>query len=1693
MYCPSGQNLYVCYLQKFYIMKNLYFLKYFILIFALSTFVLLNKVGAQCNNISISGLNTEYCIIDQESEIVGFPYGGTFSGPGITGSFFEPAIAGAGTHEIKYVFDSIYYEIDQTGTFNPITSPGNDVILSDDDVSSALSLGFTFNFFGVDYTEFYLSSNGFITFNSGSGSGCCEGQDLPNTNSPNNLIAFAWTDLNPNNIEGIFTYFTMGTEPNRVCVVNVNSLPYYNGGGIVTTQVKLFETSNTIEIHSTEIEANYYIKTMGVENEDGTIAYAVDNRNATQWNVINDFVKFTPVYCTDSTIQEVIVNDNPAEINLHNDHIMYGEIFLNDNPTENILITNIGCDTLHIDSLKNVESVYTYDNTPFYIMPGETGIISVTFTPTAMQEYLDTIWIYTNDLDTIVALNGEGIASPVMTLDKDTLEGSINNCSGTLDFTFNIQNSGDNNLEYNISSAILSDDFEDGDISDWTIDSEVNASVVSTVVGDGSYSLNLTGGYDWDFGSGMMQTFNSSQPNYISVMVYPDLDAQDNAIFVIGDDNALSDWGIIYFYYDVDDGHYFEISNASDYFYTMESRWYNFEFKNIDFTNETYDCYIDGDLYEEGISFYNSTDHVSEVHLSNYTNSSTHWDNVYIGYNNSWIDISPISGSINLSASEQVSVSFNAEGLNSGLYESTLLINSNDPDNRIDTVICILNKDGEPEINSSASAFDFGEVLVNDSTYLELTIKNIGCDTLFIDSLINSTTEFMVEDITPLELMPGDSSSINIYFKPSSVSNFTDNLIIYHTDATELIISLAGDGVDAPEMSVTPDTVKVNMGCDGLGSTSFTINNTGDGTLEFNVKSTYVNLEIISKNLDNNYTSVLNAIPNKYNFVYDGDEYYISDGGGDMYDDGNYLSTDIGGDIEYINEITESSYLGDKGRYFTREYDGLFVFAGSLDNISSFEINGNLGADSDGIVDGKILTLDHNGTTYYGLVKRVYSAGDPSVNHLFITDNPDVEQDFYTDTDDDYHQVYNLENVNALYYLLYSSQGGGFINDSQTLTIMEKLLDAINVSSDESTTITPSTGTINSGSSQVVDIDLTLKEINSGIFYSDFVISSNDPLNSLDTVVLELTVDGQAEIYIPTECIDFGMVAVTDSLERIVTISNTGCDTLFVNDIDGSISQYYAIDTVYEILPYDSANVSVYLKPDASAAFNATLDILTNLGSYQVCLTGEGVASFAEISVDSTSFKVTLECTPFIEAPIKISNAGEASLNFAISADESFIEFNEESGIVEYNESFFIDVKVIGSELPSGTYNANITISSNDPDSPDVIIPVTLNNISGAANEVMIDPRDSDICQGDILTLNAGLGFADYSWSTGESSSIIEVSETDRYIVIATDYNGCISEDSVDITVHNPTIDLAPTTEICMGDEITFDAGTGFSTYLWSNSSTDQTITVTTAGTYSVTVTDEYSCSDNASVELTVNDLPVIDLGDNEEICEGNEVTIDAGAGFSSYEWSNSATTQTITVGDAGKYIVIVTDANNCSNNDSIEIIVNSLPVVDLGDDVTISTEESVTLDAGAGFASYEWNDASTNQTLNVDGTTTGAGTFEYYVIVTDANTCSNSDTIIVTINVAEGINFLKMSKFVNIYPVPAKDYINLNFVTDYNENLIIELIDIAGSLIYRDQIDNILANEKYQIDVTKNSNGIYYIKIYNNKISSIEKVIIQK
>ena len=293
----------------------------------------------------------EICMGEGQQMYAGaFPDGGVFSGPGVVDQadginyIFDPAVAGVGIHTITYtipaplcsdpattvtasieVTDGIPeiicqdvtidldssgvasitqedvvsnlepadYVVDQTGTFAPIdiTATGTSVFLGDDQVSGALNIGFPFTFYGTDYSSFYISSNGFITFNAGSDNGCCNGESIPSAGgNADNYIALAWEDLNPS-AGGAIRFETIGTAPNRKLIVEFDNIVYWSTTKAVNSQLHLFEDGSRIEIHSTSIPSDGNT-TQGIENDGGTAGLATPGRNASVWSATNDYVAF---------------------------------------------------------------------------------------------------------------------------------------------------------------------------------------------------------------------------------------------------------------------------------------------------------------------------------------------------------------------------------------------------------------------------------------------------------------------------------------------------------------------------------------------------------------------------------------------------------------------------------------------------------------------------------------------------------------------------------------------------------------------------------------------------------------------------------------------------------------------------------------------------------------------------------------------------------------------------------------------------------------------------------------------------------------------------------------------------------------------------------------------------------------------------------------------------------------------------------------------------------------------------------------------------------------------------------------------------------------------------------------------------------------------------------------------------------
>ena len=256
---------------------------------------------SQC---SFTNLDPAYCTDAAPVSLTGSTL---YYGPGVSGTTFTPATAGVGTHTLYATSgNATAYAISTSGTFNRIVDAGTVVNPGDDGQVTGISLPFTFNFFGTDYTQLDIGRNAIVGFGP-STVDVTDNQSLPAGTTPDNLIAAAWDDLT---LGGTIQYFTTGAAPFRKFVIDYDAVPRQGGVYTITTQIQLNESTNIIEIHTTSASfaTNGNLGTQGIENSTGSSAYTAPGRNNQSWDATNDYLAFIPT-CLD--IQTVTVNPLP--------------------------------------------------------------------------------------------------------------------------------------------------------------------------------------------------------------------------------------------------------------------------------------------------------------------------------------------------------------------------------------------------------------------------------------------------------------------------------------------------------------------------------------------------------------------------------------------------------------------------------------------------------------------------------------------------------------------------------------------------------------------------------------------------------------------------------------------------------------------------------------------------------------------------------------------------------------------------------------------------------------------------------------------------------------------------------------------------------------------------------------------------------------------------------------------------------------------------------------------------------------------------------------------------------------------------------------------------------------------------------------------------------------------------------------
>lgn len=260
--------------------------------------------------------------------------------------------------------------------------------------------------------------------------------------------------------------------------------------------------------------------------------------------------------------------------------------------------------------------------------------------------------------------------------------------------------------------------------------------------------------------------------------------------------------------------------------------------------------------------------------------------------------------------------------------------------------------------------------------------------------------------------------------------------------------------------------------------------------------------------------------------------------------------------------------------------------------------------------------------------------------------------------------------------------------------------------------------------------------------------------------------------------------------------------------------------------------------------------------------------------------------------------------------------------------------------------------------------------------------------------------------------------------------------------------------------------------------------------TYTLTVTDNNNgCSSSASVDVEVRPAPVAVIASNQSVICSDDAQgfyIDGASSINtgSFSWNNGlSTAPSLLVTQPGMYYLEVSNAFNCSDVDSFEVIgVTPVTPVIVIDHIT-STE--AILDAGSGYASYLWNTLEATQIIQVDAPGT------YTVTVTDSNGCTavSEPLKINKISVEEAGKELSFT----IFPNPSNGIFNVRFENFMSNEMTIKLIDVTGRILQMQQLNNMPTSFTHTMDISSVADGNYFIRVETKFGVDTKQIVIVK
>ena len=568
---------------------------------------------------------------------------------------------------------------------------------------------------------------------------------------------------------------------------------------------------------------------------------------------------------------------------------------------------------------------------------------------------------------------------------------------------------------------------------------------------------------------------------------------------------------------------------------------------------------------------------------------------------------------------------------------------------------------------------------------------------------------------------------------------------------------------------------------------------------------------------------------------------------------------------------------------------------------------------------------------------------------------------------------------------------------------------------------------------------------------------------------------------------------VNDTL--VVSAINYGTDTLY------SVPIKIMINSPSNITDSLIVNYQDTLLPNTSNSFSAFPFNFHFPGEYNI-------KAYTQLSGDTINYNDTIYHMVTIKQPKSIPFYENFDWSSPLWVSDHFLfnYINNEEALYAYTHEN--DIVSFKSSLPFGEIDTldylrfDFLAWYGTPVIPmglDTIFVIALSNC-GSVQDTILSIDSSSYIPSNTNYNKASIPLSLYAGSNISFKFIVKRGSTGGYKFY--------SFDNIAIG-HTAPVSLGNDTLVCKGQNVNIHCqNIDVANYKWfingDTLNTNSSSINHTVDSNTVIIVESNSHFGIARDTMNINIYPSISilLDDTNNLCGLTEThLLDAGSNpFYTYLWNIGNTTSSASVdtsifhGTTAYFKVEVTDTNGCTMEKYSYTKFLPKPYPWLGSDTTICYNQIITLDADSSFVSYLWNTGDTTVSISLDSNIFNVGSNPYVLQVWNEQNCSNTDTIIINVNLCTSINSAtKTMGEIVVYPNPSNGVFTLKAegleLNDFN----MKVVNVSGKEILSKPVKQAYYQDQtYKVNLEDQAAGIYFLILSSNNESIVIKLIIK-